>query len=169
MVKIITLVSLLLVGCSPCGLWDLPEAGLRPEITDTFNNPGLDVEAQWKDLVAQQMELWNTALVEAGCNAPFHFAAEGEEAYPVKLWTQADWPHDDKLVGATTNGPLGTGRIDVLTRGPFFEANMATLAHEFGHALNLEHVPEGSDSVMTPKVGDLLGPTARDIQAVCPH
>ncbi|MEM6375285.1 MAG: matrixin family metalloprotease [Pseudomonadota bacterium] len=40
----------------------------------------------------------------------------------------------------------------------------ALLAHEIGHAIGLEHVPNGSNSVMTPTVG-ISAPTAFDIQA----
>lgn len=40
----------------------------------------------------------------------------------------------------------------------------ALLAHEIGHAIGLQHVPNGSDSVMTPTVG-LSAPTSFDIAA----
>lgn len=55
---------------------------------------------------------------------------------------------------------------DVNTNSSFgMNVFRALLIHEIGHALGLQHVPNGSNSVMTPTVG-LSAPTALDAEAL---
>jgi hypothetical protein len=165
------LLLVVVTGCAEQrGLHDLPNAPLRPVVTQPFlENTGVDVQGDWTALVHQAAEAWNNGLVEAGCDPVFHVVAvdSTEPAYPVTLYTRDEWPWGPNYIGMLTNGPLGDGHIDIHTRGPF-AINVTTLVHEFGHALGLGHY-EGDTAMSGDKVNDeLFAPTASDIERLCP-
>jgi hypothetical protein len=164
----ILVLAVLLSGCSRTGLYDLPDAPVRPVITQPFiDNANADVQGMWEEQVFLAAEAWNDALVEAGCEPMFRLANDGEVAYAVTLWTREEWPHDESKIGIIVSGDITDGRIDIQTRAPF-NRTVFTLVHEFGHALGLEHVEDDADSVMTVKVSERSAPTRQDVAAVCP-
>jgi hypothetical protein len=87
----------------------------------------------------------------------------------------ADWQDDTVGVGG---GSVVLGErivdgdawlrpdIDELTYEPSFSSAGPVLLHELGHAVGLDHEPQGSNSLMTPRAGSVLGFTARDAAAL---
>jgi hypothetical protein len=157
--------------CSACtdslGLFDLPTAPLRPELTAPFaDNVRADNATYWTAEVHAAADAWNTALLAEGCDPMFRVSADPDEpAYAVTLYAYDRWPENPALVGLLHSGDLAEGAILIRNRTPT-HSNLPTLIHELGHALGLPH-DDSAGSAMTAKVGDLEAPAARDARAAC--
>lgn len=124
--KIIALFLVVAVACDPS--WspsDFPGAKVRPVATaDNYD--------MWVTHVTKLTSAWAAAVAPFGCEAPFVLAPDDVDAYPVKLVEPSDWDEPD-LIGA-----CWYNRIEVLHNSVI----SATLAHELGHAMGLEHHDE---------------------------
>lgn len=158
------LILIAVAACSPTGLFDLPEAALRPITTERFE--GSVAAEQWPDQVHVAVESWNNALVEAGCDPVFRIIGvdDEEQAYPVTLRHPDEWTHGEKVAGRMASGHLGEGWIDVRANAPM-SWNLPVLIHELGHALGLEH--DEGDSALNAMVSNHTAPTAHDVAKLC--
>lgn len=143
------------------GFLDLPESPICPLV---FGNAE-HLKQNWEYQVIQVSDNWNKALEKKGCKAMFKINLEN--GYPITLYSPDQWPHDPKYAGMQHSGGMEEGYINIKNR-MVFENNEKTLAHELGHALGLEHEPEGIESVMVHNNDIYTGPTTTDVEKLCP-
>lgn len=150
-VGVILLVLAVISACGGCipGAWDdVPTASVRVEAPPEY----LDA---WRVKVQFAVDSWS-AVLPTGCPAPFQLADEG---HPIRLIPNAQWRWGHDVLGIQDDGGIEV-RLE--------QGNVkATVAHELGHALGLDHATpdRARPSIMTysskdPGSADL--PTMRD-------
>jgi len=126
-VKALVLWLCMLSGCLSRAWDDVPGAVVTP-VADRAEH-----QAEWEVNVAFSVNEWGDGLEGVGCPRPF---VVGDGGHPVTLiYTEGN-----------THGVQDVDGIEVYQQRPSFPL---LVLHELGHALGLDHAPDGEESVMT--------------------
>lgn len=135
---IITTSLLLLVALATGCLDNRPEfawpLGTEPaaQLADGTADP------RWTQIVGAAAASWSIPLAQMGCDDPFR----GSNRNPVVLVSDAEWTNPTAIGDTESYDITIKGTVNEMLANLSYET---TVPHEFGHALGLEHVLDGSD------------------------
>lgn len=117
--------SLLLVMLAGCDItWSVPYAPVVPVAEPAHADA-------WLERIVKDVDMWNSLLVERGCEPPFVLSDAGYEIY---LVPRAQWQDGIHI------GMQNADSIEVRSSVDGTPPPGGTLMHELGHALGMDHV-----------------------------
>ena len=160
-----------LMGLGPLDLQG-PQAAVAQSLHITI--PVYDYTSNWRPTIQAGVQRWDAALAPRGIRLTYSpqlpAACEGLQqptsgisacdstlSYGDERWADGE----EQAIWVENGEVLVRGLIRFYEDPPDNDVADMVICHEIGHTLQLQHVPEGSDSCMTP-IPDRIAPSSWD-------